>query len=334
MTTIKETMQALVLEEHNRPFVRKELDRPVPQQGEVLVKIMASGVNPLDVKIWNGKAGHARQPLPAILGLDMAGVVVTVGDGVTTFRPGDEVYGLTGGVGGLQGSLAGYAAVDVQLLALKPANLTMREAAAVPLIFITAWEGLVDRANVRKGQKVLVQAGAGGVGHMAIQIAKAFGAEVFATVSPSKQDIVKAFGATPIDYTTTTAAEYVEKYTAGIGFDIAYDTLGGATLDASFSAVRNYYGHVVSALGWGSHSLAPLSFKGATYSGVFTLLPMISGQNRQHHGEILQEATKLIQAGLVKPLMDKREFTFDNVLDAYEAIERQTAVGKLVVTVQ
>jgi NADPH2:quinone reductase len=334
MATIKETMQALVLETYTSPFVRKTLDRPTPKHGEVLVKIMASGVNPLDTKIRNGKAGHAQQPLPAILGLDMAGVVVTVGEGVSNFKPGDEVYGLTGGVAGLQGSLAEYAAVDARLLALKPANLTMREAAAVPLVFITAWEGLVDRAHVHRGQKVLVQAGAGGVGHMAVQIAKAFGAEVFATVSPSKQEIVKAYNATPIDYTTTTVTDYVEKHTAGIGFDIAYDTLGGATLDASFAAVRNYEGHVLSALGYGTHSLAPLSFRGATYSGVFTLLPMLTGQNREHHGDIMREATKLIEAGLVTPLLDKREFTLDNVLDAYTAIEQQTAVGKLVINVQ
>jgi NADPH:quinone reductase-like Zn-dependent oxidoreductase len=334
MTTIKETMQALVLEEFSSPFVRKTLDRPIPKKGEVLVKIIASGVNPLDTKIWSGKAGHAQQPLPAILGLDMAGVVVAVGDGVNNFKPGDEVYGLTGGVACLQGSLAEYAAVDARLLALKPANLTMREAAAVPLVFITAWEGLVDRAHVHHGQKVLVHAGAGGVGHMAIQVAKAFSAEVFATVSPDKQEIAKSFGATPIDYTTTTVTEYVEKHTAGIGFDIAYDTLGGATLDASFAAVRTYDGHVISSLGWGSHSLAPLSFRGATYSGVFTLLPMLTGQYREHHGEILREATKLIEAGLVRPLMDKREFTLDSVLDAYTAIEQQTAVGKLVINVQ
>jgi len=327
MTKINETMQALVLEEYNGAFVRKEIARPVPGDGQVLVKIAASGINPLDTKIRAGKAGHAQQPVPAILGLDLAGVVVATGKDVKDLKPGDEVYGLTGGVGGIQGSLAEYAAVDADLLAIKPANISMREAAAIPLVFITAWEGLVDRAKVSKGQKVLVHGGAGGIGHIAIQIARAFGAEVYATVSPSKRDIVKGYGATPIDYTTTSVAEYVQQHTAGEGFDIVFDTLGGETLDASFAAVKTYTGHVVSALGWGTHSLAPLSFKGATYSGIFTLMPLLTGKGRKHHGDIMQEATRLIEAGQVTPLLDKRHFTMENALEGYGGNN-----GKAVVT--
>src|SRR5262249_44033840 len=186
----------------------------------------------------------------AILGLDLAGVVEEAGAQVPDFAAGDEVYGLTGGVGGLPGSLAEYAAVDAALLARKPAALTMREAAALPLSVITAWEGLVDRARVRGGQKVLVHGGAGGVGHVAVQLARARGAEVYAT---------------PVD-------DYVARYTGGEGFDVIFDSVGGKTLDKSFEAARVYTGHVVSALGWGTHSLAPLSFRGATYSGIFTLM--------------------------------------------------------------
>src|SRR5216683_7851453 len=170
-------MQAAVLDTYNAAFRIAPIAQPHPQPGQVLVRIAASAVNPLDLKIRAGQAAHARQPLPAILGIDLAGTVEAVGDGVTEFQPGDDVYGMTGGVGGLQGSLAQYAAVDADLLAPKPANLTMREAAAVPLIFITAWEGLVDRAAAHSGQKVLVHGGAGGVGHIAVQIARAFGAE-------------------------------------------------------------------------------------------------------------------------------------------------------------
>ena len=164
------TMTAAVLDTYGAPFRIAHVARPEPDAGQVLVRIKASGINPLDTKIHVGEAGHARHPLPAILGLDLAGVIEAVGPGITAFRRGDEVYGMTGGVGGLQGSLAEYAAVDAHLLAPKPANLTMREAAALPLIFITAWEGLVDRAAVRPGQKVLIQ-GAGGVGHIAVQLA-------------------------------------------------------------------------------------------------------------------------------------------------------------------
>jgi NADPH2:quinone reductase len=155
------TMQAALLEAHAAPFRLATIARPLAGAGEVLVRVAGSGVNPLDLKIREGVAEHARQKLPAILGIDLAGTVVATGRGVTRFRPGDEVFGMTGGVGGHQGSLAQYAAVDAGLLALKPANLSMREASVVPLVFITAWEGLVDRMAVRAGQVVLVLGGAG-----------------------------------------------------------------------------------------------------------------------------------------------------------------------------
>jgi NADPH:quinone reductase-like Zn-dependent oxidoreductase len=253
---------------------------------------------------------------------------------VKSFHPGDEVYGFAGSIGGLQGSLAAFAAVDADLLALKPTNLSMREAAALPLVFITAWEGLVDRAQVHAGQKVLVHAGAGGVGHVAVQIARAFGAEVFATVSADKTKIAEGYGATAIDYRTETVESYVAKHTNSDGFDIVYDTLGGATLDASFLAVKTYTGHVVSCLGWGAHKLAPLSFRGATYSGVFTLLPMLTGRGRIHHGDILREATKLAEAGKLTPLLSQERFTFETAQQAYVAVEKGTIVGKVVVEIE
>jgi NADPH:quinone reductase-like Zn-dependent oxidoreductase len=308
------------------------MPRPQPQAGQVLVRIGASAVNPLDTKIRAGQAAHARQPLPAILGIDLAGVVEAVGDGVTRFRRGDEVYGMTGGVGGLQGSLAEYASVDADLLAAKPANLAMREAAALPLIFITAWEGLVDRAAIHAGQKVLVHGGAGGVGHIAIQVARAFGAEVFATGSAASKAFIERLGAVAIDYRAMPVEDYVARYTGGRGFDIVYDTVGGATLDASFNAVRRF-GHVVSALGWGTHALAPLSFRAASYSGVFTLLPMLTNEGRAHHGDILREATRLVEAGKVMPRVDPRHFTLSGVDDAYRALESNDAAGKVVVDI-
>jgi len=240
---------------------------------------------------------------------------------------------MTGGVGGLQGSLAQYAAVDADLLAPKPANITMREAAALPLIFITAWEGLVDRAGVHAGQKVLVHGGAGGVGHIAVQIARAFGTDVFATGSAASQATIKRLGAIPIDYRAMTVENYVARYSDGRGFDIVYDTVGGATLDASFNAVARF-GHVVSALGWGTHALAPLSFRAASYSGVFTLLPMLTGEGRAHHGEIMREATRLVEAGKVVPRVDPRHFALSSVADAYRAIEANDAAGKIVVDIE
>jgi NADPH:quinone reductase-like Zn-dependent oxidoreductase len=326
-------MQALIAETADAPMKLADIERPVVAKGQVLVKIMASSVSPLDNKIRTGKGAHARQPLPAILGMDVAGVVESVGSDVIAFKTGDEVYGLAGGIGGLQGSLAQYGVFDADLLALKPSNLSFRQAVAIPLNFITAWEGLVDRAKVHAGQKVLVHGGAGGVGHNVVQIAKSFGADVYATGSAGQQQYIESLGATFIDYKTTTVEDYVSQYTAGEGFDIVYDTLGGATLDNSFNAVHYYTGHVISCLGWGEHKLAPLSFRGATYSGVFTLMPMLTAKGRKHHGEIMQEATKLIENNKLMPLVDERRFTLATAQEAYDAIENGKTIGKLVIDI-
>src|SRR6202034_226238 len=148
-------MRALVLERFGAPFTLSEVALPTIADGQVRVRVKASGVNPLDAKIRTGHAAHARVELPAILGIDLAGVVESVAPDVTAFKPGDEVYGMAGGIGGLQGSLAMFVAVDADLLAVKPKNLSMREAAALPLAFITAWEGLVDRAGACGGKSGL-----------------------------------------------------------------------------------------------------------------------------------------------------------------------------------
>src|SRR6201997_2445089 len=234
----QDMMLAAMLDGAGQPFRLASVARPRPGPGEVLVRIKASGVNPLDTKIRAGAAAHARHPYPAILGIDLAGIVEAVGPDVSAFRTGDEVYGMTGGVGGVQGSLAEYAAVDARLLARKPGNLSMREAAALPLIVITAWEGLADRASLKAGQQTLIHGGAGGVGHVAVQLARALGAEVFATGSSRSLAFIKELGAVPIDYNAMTVEDYVAKYTDGRGFEVIYDTVGGATLDASFGAVR------------------------------------------------------------------------------------------------
>ena len=326
------TMAAAVLEEYGARLPILDVGRPAPARGEVLVRIEASGVNPLDTKIYAGKAPHARQPLPAILGIDLAGTVAAIGEGVTEFRPGDEVYGMTGGVGGAQGSLAQYAAVDAALLAPKPESLSMREAAALPLVFITAWEGLVDKAGVQSGHHVLVHGGAGGVGHIAIQIARARGARVAATGSPRSQATIEMLGADFIDRTEPVAA-FVARHTRDRGFDIVFDNVGGATLDDSFHAIARG-GHVVSALGWGTHALGPLSFKAGTYSGIFTLLPLLTGEGRAHHGEIMREATRLAAAGALKPIVDPRHFTLETVVDAYRVLEAGEARTKLVIDIR
>ena len=325
-------MKALFTNTYGSDFATTEIAKPSPKKGEVLVKIHASGVNPIDNKIRLGLSPYASPVLPAILGTDLAGVIEEIGEDVTEFKVGDEVYGLAGGVLGLQGTLAEYTAVDADLLAKKPNNLTMKEAAGIPLVLLTAWEGLIDRAKVKKGDKVLVHAGAGGVGHMVVQLAKIFGADVYATVSSQKADIVKGFGATPIDYKTETVEDYVNKYTDGKGFDIIYDTVGGQSLDESFSAIR-HYGQIASCYAFGTHTLATGSLRSASLHGVFVLHPMIGNEGRKHHGDILKEATKLIEEGKLKPLIDSRKFTLDNAMEAHKAVSDGSSIGKIVIDI-
>lgn len=331
MTKPTSTMQALVLDEFGGALDLRTVERPSPHPGQVLVRIQSSGVNPLDTKIRVGAAAHAKVTVPAILGMDLAGVVMELGPGPSPFAVGDEVYGMTGGIGDNQGTLAQYAAVDADLLAQKPRRLSMAQAAALPLSIITAWEGLVDRARVGPGHTVLVHGGAGGVGHIALQIAVARGATTFATGRPSSFDTIRAFGAEPISYETTAVEDYLAISPSGDGFDIIFDTVGGSTLDQSFQCVRPYVGHVVSVLGWGSHNLGPLSFRGATYSGVFTLLPLLTGHGRAHHGKILTAAGQLIDSGHLMPLMHSKQYTLATTVEAHHVVETGVATGKVVV---
>jgi NADPH:quinone reductase-like Zn-dependent oxidoreductase len=152
-------------------------------------------------------------------------------------------------------------------------------------------------------------------------------------VSAAKAGAVESLGAVAIDRSRATVEEYVARYTDGEGFDIVYDTVGGPVLDASFTAARTYTGHVVSSLGWGTHSIAPLSFRGATYSGVFTLLPMLTGRGREHHGEILRSAAQLADSGRLRPLLDPRHYTLDGVAHAHTEVEQGTFSGKIVIDV-
>lgn len=329
------TMTAAFVEMTGGPFVLHEIARPEPAQGEVLVRIAVSGTNPLDAKIRAGEAPHASHALPAVLGMDLAGIVAAVGPGVADFRVGDAVFGLTGGVGGLQGSQAEFAAVDARLLAHKPRSLSMHEAAVLPLVAITAWEGLIDRAQVRAGQSVLVLGGGGGVGHVAVQIAIARGAKVFVTARGDDLDYIRSLGAVAID-ADIEPENYVAEHTGGRGFDIVYDTLGGAVLDAAFRAVTRF-GHVVSCLGWGTHALAPLSFKQATYSGVFTLHTLLEDEGRAHFGAILRHVGEWSDAGALHPRLDPRRFGIADIGAAYDALLGRNGAprprGKIAITI-
>lgn len=328
-------MRAFILDSFGQSGV-VQADIPVPQikPGEVLVEIHASGVNPADIKIAEGHLAPAAPALPAILGMDFAGVITEIGEGVTQFSVGDAVYGCGGGVKGRPGTLAEYAAIDARLIAHKPANLSMREAAALPLVSITAWEGLVDRAEVAQGDKVLIQAGAGGVGHMAVQIAKAYGAEVFATASTaSKQEVARELGATPIPYRDVSVKDYVAQYTGGKGFDIVYDTVGGSVFEESAGATRRY-GKLISCAAWEAHNLGSVLGASLELIGIFMLLPMLTGENLERHGEILKEIACLVEAGKMRPQLDPLKFTLDNVTAAHAHLASGQAVGKVVVDIR
>ena len=326
-------MKAMTIREYgeNAKFESSEVAKPKTASGQVLVKIVASSVNTVDTMIKNmGRDLPFSPASPAILGMDLAGTIEEVGADVSGFQVGDEVYGCVGGLAELQGTLADYVAADVRLLAKKPKNLSMKEAAALPLVGITAYEGL-KRANVGNGQKVLVHGGTGGVGHVAVQLAKYFGAEVYSTVSGVKQaDIVKSYGAEPINYRTEQVEDYVKKHTNGVGFDVVFDSVGGPNMLKSFEAAT-LNGHVASTVSLCEIDLSTVHFKGLSLHVVFMLIPMLHDFKREQHSEILNDITKIAEAGGLKPLLDEQEFSIDNVGEAYAKLEAKKAIGKIVV---
>jgi NADPH:quinone reductase-like Zn-dependent oxidoreductase len=166
-----------------------------------------------------------------------------------------------------------------------------------------------------------------------VQLAVARGAKVFATVAAQDFDLVRSWGAMPIDFRSETVADDLGRHTGGEGFDIVFDAVGGTVLDASFTVARRYGGHVVSILGWGTHSLAPLSFRAATYSGVFTLLPLLTGDGRDRHGDILRETAALVDSGRMQPRVDERRFTLATANQAHALVAAGQGRGKVVVEI-
>ena len=328
-------MKAMVLNQYgeNSVFEQTEIETPVAEADHVIVRVKATSINTVDTMIRHmGKDLPLSPELPAVLGMDFAGIVESVGAGVTGFAPGDEVYGCAGGLADLQGALAEYMAADARLIAHKPATLSMREAAALPLVGITAYEGL-DRAGAKAGQKVLVHGGTGGVGHVAVQLAKHYGAEVYATASGDKPfDILKGYGVTPIDYTTETVADYVQAHTGGAGFDVVLDSVGGANMTNSFEAAA-LNGHVSSTVAMVDLDLTTAHFKGLSLHVVFMLIPMLHNHHREVHGEILTKLAEIVDQGGVKPLLDEQSFNLADVGAAHARLTSGQAMGKVVVEV-
>jgi alcohol dehydrogenase len=326
-------MKAMVLNEYgeNVKFQESELPKPEETGGHVVVKIAAVSVNTVDTMIRQmGKDLPLSPDLPAVLGMDFAGTIEAVGEGVTDFNVGDEVYGCAGGLADLQGSLAEYMLADARLIANKPRSISMREAAALPLVGITAYEGL-QRAGVQKGQKALVHGGAGGVGHVAVQLAKHFGADVYATGSGEKaKGYIEQFGATFIDYRTEKVAEYVEKYTKGNGFEIVFDSVGGANMTNSFEAAA-LNASIATTVSMIELDLTPAHFKGLSIHVVFMLIPMLHHYKREEHGRILADLARIVDSGALKPLLDENHYGLTEVGNAYDRLTSGQAIGKVVV---
>ena len=327
-------MKAMLVKQYgeNAVFESSEVEQPPTKTGHALIKIAASSVNTVDTMIRKmGKELPLSPDTPAILGMDFAGTVKAVGEGVQGLSVGDEVYGCAGGLADLPGTLAEFLVADSKLVAHKPKNLTMREAAALPLVGITAYEGLV-RAGIRAGQNVLVHGGSGGVGHVALQLAKHFGANVFSTGGGEKQlDLIKKLGATPINYKTESVEDYVAKHTNGKGFDIVYDSVGGANMINSFNAAA-LNGQIASTVAMCELDLTIAHFKGLSLHVVFMLIPMLHNHHREDHAEILRNLTQIVESGGLRPVVDESDYTLEEAGKAHFRLESGQAMGKVVLT--
>ena len=326
-------MKASVINRFGQPTVFETVDLPTPTvlPNHVLIRVAATSINPVDTKIREGAVGDIAPNFPAILHGDVAGTIAAIGDDVTGFKVGDEIYGCAGGVKGTGGALSEYMLADAALIAHKPRSLTMAQAAALPLVSVTAWEGLIDRAQVQPQQKALVYGGTGGVGHIGLQLAKWAGATVYATVSSEeKAAIARSLGAdVTINYCQTPVEEFVAEHTDGQGFDVVFDTVGNDNLQNAFKAAR-LNGTVVSLVSLSQQDLTQLHAKGLTLHLVYMLLPMLSGINRSSYGDILKKVAQLVDEKQIQPLIDAHSFSFADVAAAHAYAESGKAVGKVV----
>ncbi len=327
-------MRAVVMTSAGEALRVQELPKPHLQQPtDLLVRIRAAGINPVDTKIHR-LGPYLDQGSPMVLGMDGAGVIEAVGAGVRHFSPGDEVYFCHGGLGGLTGTYGEYMVIDEQLAVAKPPCLSFEEAAAAPLVLITAWEALYDRARLMPDQKVLVHGGTGGVGHVAVQMAKLKGAWVCTTISSEgKAHQAGMLGADHcIYYTRMNFVDGVNHWTQGQGVDVAFDTVGEPTLSQTFHAVRQY-GDVVTLhsataeTDWGTARQRNLRI-----SFELTLTPRLQSRREslRYQARILKQCAKWLDAGKIKVLLDQT-FPLEGVAEAYRYLGTHP-VGKVVLT--
>lgn len=332
-------MKAIVMSAPGRPDVLQLQDVPEPKlEGErqLLVRLKAAGVNPIDTKLRKRGTFYPDR-MPAILGCDGAGVVEAIGSGVQNFKVGDAVYFCNAGLGSHPGNYAQFATVDERFVAHKPTSLSFAEAAAAPLVLITAWEALYDRAHLQPGQTTLIHAGAGGVGHVAVQLAKLQGASVCTTIgSVEKADFVQSLGADrAIFYKETDFVQETLNWTSGEGVDVAFDTVGGATFAQTFPAVR-VYGDLVTILSPAADTNWKIARdRNLSISLELMLTPMVQGlvSAQQDQAKILQQCARLIDRGDLKIHLGTT-FALKDAAAAHELLENGSMMGKIALLIE
>ncbi len=331
-------MKAVLMNSPGEPEVLSLGERGLPivrEDHQIRVHLRAAGVNPIDTKLRRRGTFFPEQ-LPAILGCDGAGVVEQVGAAVEKFRPGDEVYFCQGGLGGEAGNYAEAIVVDERYAAPKPKSLSFLEAAAAPLVLITAWEALYDRGRLAPGQRVLVHGGGGGVGHLAIQLAKLQGAQVCATVgSTASSQLASSLGADYlIPYRETDFVTAVLDWTGGEGVDVALDTVGGDTLTKTFPAVR-YGGDIVTILEPAPNTRWKTARDRNLRLGLELMLtPQLLNLTSAlvHQGQILARAADLFDRGQLRIHLG-RVFPLAAAAAAHRLLEAGSMTGKLVLEI-
>ncbi len=316
-----------------------EIPDPILDNPElILVRLHGAGINPVDYKLRKA-GGFYPNRLPLILGCDGAGVVEVIGDAVTRFRVGDEVYFMNGGMGGDdQGNYAELTTIHQDYAALKPKSLSMTEAAAVPLVWMTAWEALFDRINLQAGETVLIHGGTGGVGSIALQIAKHLGATVFTTVSsPEKAEFAASLGADfCINYKAENFTEAVIKLTNQQGVDKVFDIVGGSVFAESFNATK-IYGHLVTldeiSINQEQTKLAKLRNLTLSYELMLTPMHFKINLARVKQRKMLEEAAKLIDSGKIKIYINK-VFSLKEIGEAHKVVEAGHSRGKSVIKIK
>ena len=329
-------MKAIVMTATGNPDVLQYQDIPEPQitkPTHIKVKLAAAGVNPVDTKIRRNGIFYDL-PLPTVLGCDGAGTVIEVGHGAEKFKIGDKVWFCHGGLGREQGNYAEYNVLDERWVSLMPNRLSFVEAAALPLVLITAWGGLYDRGGLQQGQVVLIHAGAGGVGHVAIQLAKLKGAKVISTVSNADKELfVKALGADKaIIYTKDDVVSAVVKFTDGKGADLVFDTVGADVFKASINATA-HFGRIITLLGVGDSDLTEARIRNLLIGFELMLTPMLRDldEARDRHVKILEQCALWIDDGLLKPHIGQ-ELPLQQAAKAHHLIETGRTTGKIVLS--